>query len=732
MFAVVSLLPLQPENLLLDSRTSHLKIADFGLSGLSQMAAGVEGEQLLHTQCGSPNYCAPEILAPASSRTGYNGALVDTWSVGVILYVLLAGRLPFYDPDPKRLYEAISHAPVQFPPNFPEGAADIVRKVLVKDPPGRMSLEEVQKHPWYLVGYEPVIRRRHRRPPRSQAAAGDAGSSGSLDDATNGSGSSTPITVDGSEEAVEARPPRSVLPATTTSSNARRLVDEDAPGGGSRDEGGTGRRSPRGRKKPPRPTGTTDTAEVVSIVVRHNGSGEHAPQEKRSSSSDGLLGTSGSEGGDVEDDGPSSGELAVVQSPRRHTGDAVPPLDVNFLNETMGADDCRLLVPSPGTTSSPGGQSRANGAPPSQPLGRTMSDETGDFTAVTRLAGRPPSPPRRRQRPLPVVNVGPKDGPELTLVDDADLDREADELVFHDEQVPVTSAPSSAGGRRGAEGAPAKVSDAGVAMMSNALAGAVVSGAPSRPTQPVRSGRRSPATSSGKGGDADAFHRDGAVSRTDSVGSGGRERRDSLGSKDGTRRRDAHSIKPSPSVPARGMRGFGGMKGAGGAAAMGMPPSSAPVAAAAPAPPSRLGSGSSAQNMAAAMRNHDESRRGRAGVRTLLGLSGAAEPPSFETALPARDCLRTIGTILSDMGVTVFLKKNQNKMKCQVGQLRGLPMWASICYVESEVGLNTVVFKRAREDHSRIDHPYLQKLCDSVHTQYRQVVELRVRQSVRA
>lgn len=112
-------------------------------------------------------------------------------------------------------------------------------------------------------------------------------------------------------------------------------------------------------------------------------------------------------------------------------------------------------------------------------------------------------------------------------------------------------------------------------------------------------------------------------------------------------------------------------------------------------------------------------------MRSLLGLTGSNEPPSFVTALPARECLRTIGTILSDMRLTVFLKKNQNKMKCQVGLLRGLPMWASICYVESGGSeLNSVVFKRAREDHSRFDHVYLVKLCNSVHTQYRHAVEM--------
>lgn len=129
---------LKPENLLLDDQ-GNLKIADFGLSAF----AGPDG--LLHTTCGTPAYAAPEVIA----NKGYDGAKSDLWSCGVILYVLLAGFLPFQDDNIVAMYKKICKGDFRCPPWFSSEARRLVTKLLDPDPSTRISVDKIIDSTWF-------------------------------------------------------------------------------------------------------------------------------------------------------------------------------------------------------------------------------------------------------------------------------------------------------------------------------------------------------------------------------------------------------------------------------------------------------------------------------------------------------------------------------------------------------------------------------------------------------
>lgn len=136
---------LKPENLLLDGE-ENLKISDFGLSSLYEQAAGeTDRRTLLHTTCGTPNYVAPEVLADR----GYDGAMADTWSIGVILFVFLAGFLPFDEATMSALFRKIQRAEFTYPGWFAEDVKDLIGKILVVDPHKRYTIDQIRQHPWW-------------------------------------------------------------------------------------------------------------------------------------------------------------------------------------------------------------------------------------------------------------------------------------------------------------------------------------------------------------------------------------------------------------------------------------------------------------------------------------------------------------------------------------------------------------------------------------------------------
>ncbi|KAG4911848.1 hypothetical protein JHK82_052443 [Glycine max] len=115
---------LKPENLLLDS-LGNIKIFDFGLSAFPE-----QGVSILRTTCGTPNYVAPKVL----SHKSYNGAVADVWSCGVILFLLLAGYLPFDELDLTTLYSKIERTEFSCPLWYPVGAKMLIYRILDPNP----------------------------------------------------------------------------------------------------------------------------------------------------------------------------------------------------------------------------------------------------------------------------------------------------------------------------------------------------------------------------------------------------------------------------------------------------------------------------------------------------------------------------------------------------------------------------------------------------------------------
>lgn len=135
---------IKPENLLLDEN-ENLKVSDFGLSALAESK---RQDGLLHTTCGTPAYVAPEVI----NRKGYDGAKADTWSCGVVLFVLLAGYLPFHDSNLMVMYRKIGKAEFKCPSWFPTEVRRLLSKILDPNPITRISIAKIKESSWFRKG----------------------------------------------------------------------------------------------------------------------------------------------------------------------------------------------------------------------------------------------------------------------------------------------------------------------------------------------------------------------------------------------------------------------------------------------------------------------------------------------------------------------------------------------------------------------------------------------------
>ncbi|KNC52973.1 uncharacterized protein AMSG_12239 [Thecamonas trahens ATCC 50062] len=143
------------ENLLLDDEV-NVKLVDFGFVN------EFRPHEVLETACGTPAYAAPELL----SAQPYLGPHVDIWAMGVTLYAMVTGSLPFDHPDVATLYSLIRKGEFYQPPQLSDGVNALIAGMLTVDPTQRFSLDEIANHPWILEGYSgpPDTHLPHREP----------------------------------------------------------------------------------------------------------------------------------------------------------------------------------------------------------------------------------------------------------------------------------------------------------------------------------------------------------------------------------------------------------------------------------------------------------------------------------------------------------------------------------------------------------------------------------------
>lgn len=134
---------LKAENLLLDA-DMNIKIADFGFS--NEFTIGNK----LDTFCGSPPYAAPELFQGKK----YDGPEVDVWSLGVILYTLVSGSLPFDGQNLKELRERVLRGKYRIPFYMSTDCENLLKRFLVLNPSKRGTLEQIMKDRWINAGHD--------------------------------------------------------------------------------------------------------------------------------------------------------------------------------------------------------------------------------------------------------------------------------------------------------------------------------------------------------------------------------------------------------------------------------------------------------------------------------------------------------------------------------------------------------------------------------------------------
>nr|CAD1842258.1 unnamed protein product [Ananas comosus var. bracteatus] len=139
---------IKAENLLVDEN-GDLKVSDFGLSAVADQ---MRQDGLFHTFCGTPAYVAPEVLA----RKGYDAAKADIWSCGVVLFVLMAGYLPFQDRNLNVMYRKIYKGAFRCPRWFSPELTRLLHRILDTNPERRITIPEIMENRWFRKGFRQI------------------------------------------------------------------------------------------------------------------------------------------------------------------------------------------------------------------------------------------------------------------------------------------------------------------------------------------------------------------------------------------------------------------------------------------------------------------------------------------------------------------------------------------------------------------------------------------------
>uniref|UniRef100_A0A667YRU7 Maternal embryonic leucine zipper kinase n=1 Tax=Myripristis murdjan TaxID=586833 RepID=A0A667YRU7_9TELE len=146
---------LKPENLLIDE-SHNLKLIDFGLCAKPKGGLGYE----LMTCCGSPAYAAPELI----QGKAYIGSEADVWSLGVLLFALLCGYLPFDDDNCMVLYRKITRGKYDNPRWLSPGSILLLNQMMQVEPKRRLTVKQLLDHPWVMKDYSSPVEWHSKQP----------------------------------------------------------------------------------------------------------------------------------------------------------------------------------------------------------------------------------------------------------------------------------------------------------------------------------------------------------------------------------------------------------------------------------------------------------------------------------------------------------------------------------------------------------------------------------------